>query len=77
MKTIIALFLLRFICMHSDNYYLLNAQAYDGAIGTMYAAEDGNYWADYDHHHGSVVLVMNTHGTDFIYDDEIFAVIDR
>lgn len=77
MKTIIALFLLRLICWNSSDYYLLNAQAYDGAIGTMYAGEDGNYWADYDHHHGKVVLVMATKGTDSIYDDEIYAVIDR
>lgn len=77
MKTIFFLFLLSLIC-HGHPHYLLNAEAYTNLYGTLFQSEDGNVWAvDGDHYYGSVVLIMDNKGTESIYDDEIFAVIEK
>ena len=78
LKTIIALFLLSFLC-RGNPYYLMDATAYANVCGTFFQSEDGNVWAiDGDHYYGSVVLIMDNNGTvDKVTDDIIFAVIER
>lgn len=77
MKKIITLLLLSILC-RSNPYYLMDATAYANVCGTFFQSEDGNVWAvDGDHYCGSVVLIMDNKGTDCIYDDEIFAVIEK
>lgn len=77
LKTVIFMFLLSILC-NNRPYYMMNAEAYTNLYGTLFQSEDGNVWAvDGDHYYGSVVLIMDNKGTDNIYDDEIFAVIEK
>ena len=76
MKTLIALFILTFLC-NGNPYYVANTVAIPDPSGTLFEI-DGNVYGSYDRYHGQVTVIMDNNGTvDDVTDDEIYAVIER
>ena len=75
MKTLIALFILTFLC-NGNPYYVANTVAIPDVYGTLFEI-DGNVYASYDRYHGNVTVIMDSNDTDDVTDDEIYAVIER
>lgn len=74
MKVMIAILLINLFC---PSNYTINAVAVPELSGTAYYCDSGHIFCDYDRHSGSVVLVMDSYGTENVTDDEIIAVIER